>query len=471
MIPGFMESLPAILPELVLVGGALLLLAMGILYSPDARFCVRWGLATCVIALAAMAFSISPLENSFAGIMSFDGLASVGRLLVLASLVSALLLSYPWLEKAVMQNPEFVSLLMLAGAGLMGVCASANWIAMLVFLETASVAFAAILGMRRSDYPSREAAVKYFILSAFASAFIVFGAAVLFTQVHGFTMAAPEVWESASVTGTLFILAGLAFKCSLVPFHAWAPDTYDGGPTPLVAFIASASKVAGFTVLARFFLAGGAAGFFGGMATLWIVAVMSMLLGTVLALTQTSLKRLLAYSGISQAGYIVLAFMGSGDTRMESVLVYLLVYSAMTLGAFAIVAALEDEGRTAEVASLAGWGRRRPFMAGALGVIMVSLTGLPPTAGFFAKFLAFREALSGGYLVLVLVAVLSSVISVGVYMRLLVPAFMEPVEEERTNAPVAPGAGAVALAAAVFLVIAGIFPATLISLSRLFLTR
>jgi NADH-quinone oxidoreductase subunit N len=459
------------MPELVLVLGGILLLAMGILNPPDARSSVRWGLGTGVLALGAMALNASPLEDSFAGLLAFDGLSSAGRLLVLGSLLASLLLSYPWLEKAGMQNAEYVSLLMLAAAALMGVCSSSSWIALLVFLETASIAFAAILGMRRSDSAGREAAVKYFILSAFASAFLVFGAAVLYAQVHGFSLAAPVMWDSTAVAGTLFIVAGLSFKCSLVPFHAWAPDTYEGGPTPLVAFIASASKVAGFTALARFFIAGGAGAFQGGGAVLWVLAVLSMLLGTVFALTQTNLKRMLAYSGISQAGYLVVAFMGVGETRMETVLVYLAVYTAMTLGAFAVVSALEDEGGTADTGSLAGWGMRRPVMAGALAVIMVSLTGLPPTAGFFAKFLAFREALSAGFLWLVLAAVLSSVISVGFYLRLLVPAFMEKGEDRTPVSPVAPGAAAIAVATAVFLLAAGLFPSLLFSLSSLFLTR
>jgi len=471
MTPGFMSSLPAILPELVLALGAILLLAWGMFHSPDARFSVRWGLVTGVLALGAMAYSASPVEESFAGVMAFDGLASAGRLLVLASLLASLLLSHPWLEKAGMQNAEFVSLLLLAGAGLMGVCAAVNWIALLVFLETASVAFAGILGMRRDESLSREAAVKYFILSAFASAFIIFGAAVLYAPVRGFGLAAPETWDSTAVAGTLFILAGLSFKCTLVPFHAWAPDTYEGGPTPLVAFIASASKVAGFTALARFFLAGGAGSFPGGGAAFWVLAVLSMLVGTVFALTQSNLKRLLAYSGISQAGYLVLAFLGASDTRLEAVLVYLAVYTAMTLGVFAVVSVLEDEGVTPEVGSLTGLARRRPVMAAALAVVMVSLTGLPPAAGFFAKFLAFREALSAGYLGLVLVAVLASVISAGIYLRLLVPAFMEQDGDDRRVAPVAPGAAAIFVGSAVFLLVTGIFPSLLVSLSNLFLIR
>jgi len=239
----------------------------------------------------------------------------------------------------------------------------------------------------------------------------------------------------------------------------------------VAAFIASASKVAGFTVLARFLIAGGSGAFNGGGAVLEALAVMSMLLGTVLALTQTSLRRLLAYSGISQAGYLLLAFMGTGDTRLEAVIIYLAVYSAMTLGVFALVSVLEDEGRTPEVPSLAGLAVRHPVLAGSFTVAMVSLTGLPPTAGFFAKFLAFREALSGGYLFAVLVAILASVVSAGIYIRLLAPAILDPAERSKVVPPVAPGAMFVAVGTAFFLLATGLFPSVLQSLAGLFLTR
>jgi len=471
MMPGFMESLPAILPELVLALGAILLLALGVSRQMEARFCVRFVLIASVVALGAMAYSAGPIEGSFAGIMAFDGLASAGRLLVLASLIAALLLSHPWLESAGMQNAEYVSLLLLSGAGLMGVCASANWIALLVFLEISSISLAAIMGMRRGVPASREAAIKFFILSAFASAFIVFGAAVLFSRVRGFSMMAPEYPDSAVVTGTLFILAGLSFKCSLVPFHAWAPDTYEGGPTPVVAFIASASKVAGFTAMARFLLSGGAGSFIGGGAVLWVLAAMSMLGGTILALTQTNLKRLMAYSGISQSGYLLLAFLGAAESRTESVVTYLVVYTAMTLGMLAVISALEDEGKAPEVSSLPGLGARHPLLAAALGVFLFSLTGLPPTAGFFAKFQVFREALSTGYLYLVLVAVVSSVISAGIYIRLLVPAVMEGEGVGWREFSLAPGVAAITLLASIILVIGGLFPSLLVSLSRLFLAQ
>lgn len=468
MTSALFPALGALLPELVLILAAMALLAVDLLRPVGARNAVRWGMAASVVALAGMFAAAQAPDNALGGMFTLDGLALGGQLIVLGILVGTLLLSFPPLEKSPVSSAAHTALLMLSAAALMGVCAARHWVALLILLETSAVALTAVLALRRGDRGGAEAALKYFILSAFASSFIAFGAGLWYLSGGSFLMSGREVWSQADTAAVLLIFAGLAFKCALVPFHMWAPDVYEGGTTPVVAFIATASKTAGFTALARMLLMGGAVGAPGARESLWILAAASMVGGVVLALTQRNMRRMLAYSGISQAGFLLTAFLGGGDTGLGAVGFYIAVYAAMTFGTFAVVAALEEAGEPPETVSFAGFSRRAPLLAGAFAVFMFSLTGVPPTAGFMAKFLAFRGAVTGDYIPLVFLAVMASVVSVGFYVRLLVPVFMEGGSGKKPLRA-SPGATAIAVVLAIALLVTGVFPSLLISAADFFL--
>ncbi len=420
-------SLGAILPELVLAGGAMLLLAADLVRRRGDRGPIWWGVTVALVALGALARTPgAPDGLVFGGQLSADGLAAAARLLVLVLLLLTFLISLPFgASRPAGVVAEYVVLLLFAAAGLSGLAASRHWVVLFIFLEMASIAFATLLGARRDDRAAREAALKYFLLSAFSTAFLVYGLALLWRSGGSFVFGSPQGWGPSDRLALCLIGTGLAFKCALAPFHMWAPDVYEGGPTPVVGFMAAASKSVGFFVLARVVLEGGAGTLPGARAALAVIAALSMVTGTLLALPQRNLKRMLAYSGVAHAGYVATAFSVGGPEAMGPVLAYLLAYALMSFGAFAVIAAAEGAGLAPTVDGFRGLARRAPGLALMLAVFMVSLTGLPPTAGFFAKFLVFRLVLENGGIWLVLLAVAMSVVSVGFYLRLLVPVYME----------------------------------------------
>lgn len=463
-MPGVTDSLAGMIPELILAGSGLLLLLADLPRRRGIDFCAGAGMLAAVLALAA-ATGWPGSGSVFHGQIRLDGLAHAGRILVMGTLLLTLLVSPAYVRAFPVGAAEYSALLLFAGAALCGVASSGNWLVLFIFLELAAICFAALLGGRRDARPAGEAALKYFILSAFASAFLLYGIAVNFLVTGSFSIAPPGNSGTGGFLALYLILAGLAFKCALVPFHMWAPDAYQGGPTPVVGFLASASKAAGFLVLARIFLAQGPV----KEATwvLWAGCALSMAVGTVLALTQRNTKRMLAYSGIAHAGYLATALVAGTPAAFEALLFYLPVYALMTFGAFAVLASLEAAGVNPDLTGLSGLGRRTPVGAAALAVFMVSLIGLPPSAGFLAKFILFREVFFSGHPWLVLLGLGLSVVSVGFYLRLLVPVFMEtPVSREDPVKLPAAGLWAAALLAVAILIL-GLVPGPILDFAHL----
>ncbi len=458
-------SLRALAPELILAGGATLILLLDLIRAAKPR---TWLLVATVIVLAALRSVSGDAESlPFGGRLSLDGVAFGARILVLAAAAVALLVSIPHVAARPQPGAEYAALLLFAAAGLSGMAASRHWIVLFVFLEMASLSFAALLGARREDALAREASLKYFLLGAFASAFLLYGIAWRFTTTGSLLIGAGGPWEGGDALALALIGAGLAFKCALVPFHMWAPDVYQGGPAPVIGFMASASKAVGFLVLGRVLQGAGALAVPGASTALAWIAGLSIVTGTLLALVQQNVKRMLAYSGIAHAGYAALALLGGGPGGPAALLTYLSVYAVMTTGAFAAIAALEAAGGTADIPGVTGLGRRAPFLALSLAVCLVSLTGLPPTAGFIGKFVVFREALAAGWTNLVILAVVMSVVSVGFYLRLLVPMYMEKTDDDATGWTLAPEGLLVAGLLAILLLAGGILPARLLAFGAL----
>ena len=311
-------------------------------------------------------------------------------------------------------------------------------------LETLSLAFYVLAGFFRSVAASSEAGLKYFLTGAFGSAFTLYGIALLFgasggTKIEGLTR--PGLADSPAVIfGLLLLLVGFGFKMSIAPFHAWAPDVYQGMPTPAVAYLSVAPKGASVIVLYRVFSAAFESGMPDRFRTgIIALAILSMTLGNVVALAQRDIKRLLAYSGIAQMGYVTISLAVFGQEALAAAIVFFFAYLASNAGAFAAVAALyRDETKPHPVALLAGAGRRAPFAAAVLALCLFSLAGIPATAGFIGKFFLFKAALEKGFYTLALVGIANSLISIGYYLKVVYILYMrEPVE---TDAPPAAGA-------------------------------
>ncbi len=333
---------------------------------------------------------------------------------------------------------EYFALLLLAAAGLMLLISSENLLVIFIALELLSVPLYVLTAFNKTSPASAEAALKYFLFGAMTAAFTLFGISLLYGLTGDLQLGSiaeklrTQPIEPVCYAALVMTLVGFAFKVAAAPFHFWAPDVYQGAPAPIASFVASASKVASFFVLARIIVVGfgplhGNAvwqGFEAGwMPLLAVLAVLSMVAGNIAALVQTSVKRLLAYSAIAHAGYALLAFFGNSQQMLPALFFYVITYSLTVLGAFAVVAVVENSGSRDQLADWAGLGRRAPLLSACMFVFMLSLAGIPPLSGFFGKFYLFTAAAAGapdlGMLWLVVVAVAASAISLYYYLQVL----------------------------------------------------
>lgn len=356
---------------------------------------------------------------------------------------------------------EYYFLLFMAIIGLLALSAAGDLFTAFIALELLSLPVYALAGIRRSR-PGLEAAYKYFMLGAFGSGMTVMGIAILNALYPALTFAALKGGFPGplALAGFLLVISGFAFKTALVPFHMWVPDAYEGAPTQISAFMAAAVKAGGVIVLWRLFSL-----FDGGPVReiFWWLAVITIVAANLMALGQTGLKRLLAYSSVAHAGYLAVAFFG-GRRGFEAVLYYLPVYAMATVGAFAVTLALEKDEKGPLIEDLAGLARTRPWLAGAMAAFMFSLAGVPPLAGFFAKFYAFAAAVNGGYTGLVVIAVIMSAVSVYYYLKVTVVMYMKPAAGEQSAG--APGlAEAVIFLLAAGVILAGVFSPPLLELA------
>jgi NADH-quinone oxidoreductase subunit N len=357
----------------------------------------------------------------------------------------------------------------------MGLVSATELVSLFVALEIMSIALYGLAGIRRDRPESQEAALKYFVTGAFSSAFFLYGVALLYgvagsTRLDRVAQVAANLPESAhglALLGMGFLLVGFGFKVASVPFHMWAPDVYEGAPTTVTAFMAAGVKVAAFGALLRIF---GHA--LAPLASDWqpvvaVLAVVTMVIGNLGALAQTSVKRMLAYSSIAHAGYLLIGLVAPWHQAAPAVLFYLVGYAAVSLGGFGALAALAKDGHEpVSLSDMNGLSARRPALAAALTVCLVSLTGVPISAGFIGKFYLFGAAVNAGYVSLALVGVVMSVVSAYYYLRVVVSMYMN---EPRTDDPwarVAPTAS-LALTAVVLVVLGfGVFPGPLVSWAR-----
>ena len=463
-------DLVAIAPEIALVAtGCLILLVEA--FAPRLR---RW---FATLALAGVAVSLyfllhAPIGTTFGGRYETSSLTQLVGLFLGGAAVLAILVAKPYLERTGEERGEFYALLLWGHVGVSLMTRGLDLLIVFIGLETLSLAFYVLAGIFRRISASSEAALKYFLTGAFGSAFTLYGVALLFGASGGTRieeLSSPGLAESNAVAfGLLLLLVGFGFKMSLAPFHAWAPDVYQGMPTPAVAYLSVAPKGAAVLVLFRVF----GAVFEHGMpdrfrTAIAALAILSMTLGNVVALAQRDAKRLLAYSGIAQMGYVTIALAVFGRDALAAVLVYFFAYLVSNAGAFAAVSALyRDETKPHPVGLLAGAGRRAPFASAVLALCLFSLAGIPATAGFIGKFFLFKAALEQGFYALALIGVLNSLVSIGYYLKVVYILYMRDPVESDPPPPLAPADRlALALCAAGILAL-GIFPSSLWEIAR-----
>ncbi len=461
------RALALIGPEAVLVLGAFLVLLWdawetGAALESDApRGAMPWlALATVLAALGWTVAGGSP-GSGFGGMYVRDPLTRMIDLAALGAAGIAVLLSPAYLARVRLPRGEYYALMLLSTVGAMVMAASGTLLTLFLGLEILSLPLYILAGLARRSRRSQEAGLKYLLLGAFATAFFAYGVALVYGATGSIALGrlADAPRSPLLGAGVALLTIGLGFEAALVPFHAWAPDVYEGAPLPVTAFMSVVAKIGAFAGLLRVFplaLPQFAAQWGQALAA---IAILTMILGNLAALLQTNLKRLLAYSGIAHAGYLLMGVASGGPAGIWSVLFYLLVYTGMTLGAFGILLLLERQGAEADrLEDLAGLAARAPWAAVALALFMVSLAGLPPTAGFIAKLYLFRAALGAHQTALALVGVLTSVVAVYYYLRV---AYVALTGEARQGVAVLRSGfvGAALAVAAVGVLWLGLFPA------------
>lgn len=429
-----------------------------------------WLLPVLALAGIAVAAALTLLSGDLGlapvGMQTMDRFSVVFDLIVLLAAAVAVLVSNPYIVREGLDRGEYYCLMLLSCAGATLMAASDSFVMMFLGLELLSIPLYVLAGFARTRDDSQESALKYFLLGSFASAFFVFGAALIFATIGSADiMVAGDAAERAVVSGMpmyviglAMIMVALAFKVALVPFHMWTPDVYQGAPTSVTAFMAVVAKAAGFGALARIASASPEGAW---NILLWGLSAATMVWGNLLAISQNNIKRLLAYSSIAHAGYLLMGILAGGFQGISTVLFYLLTYAAMTFGAFAVVIVLAGRGDACEsLDDYRGVARRSPLLGWAMAAFMLSLAGIPPFAGFFGKLYLFGAAIEAGYPGLAVVAVLTSVVAVFYYLRVTVVMWMEePAEGVDAVAPTAAGplARGVLGALAVLVVALGIF--------------
>jgi len=439
MIPkniNFLVVAPAVI--LTLTGFVILLLG---LFLPKISRQVKILLALAGLAFAAL-FTIQAWNTfavTFGGMISADNFAITFNCIFLVGAGLSLLLSLNEYERGYLLYAEFSTVLLFATVGMVLMAATTNLLVLFLGLETLSISLYVLAGIKRNEVRSLEASFKYFLLGAFASGFLLYGIAFLYGAAGTLDLRViAKMLTSANnilnhpllILGGLLVVVGLGFKVSMFPFHMWAPDVYQGAPTPITAFMSTGSKAAGFAAMLRVLFSTTNGTSPDWVTVLWVIAVLTMFIGNIAALVQTNIKRMLAYSSIAHAGYILIGMVAWNGTGRASVIFYLLSYTFMNIGAFGIVAFLgKKEQENLDIDDFKGLAFRKPFIAILMAIFMFSLAGLPPTSGFFGKFYLFSAAVRSGHVPLVILGVINSMISVYYYLGVVVVMFMKESEK------------------------------------------
>lgn len=465
-----------LVPELTLICVGLILMLLDLVVRKK-ELVAAVGIAGTIVALYGTykLYGFYDPQVAFAGMFVVDGYSNFFKLIFYLNIILTICISlkYMAIEKA--SFGEYYALLMFSTTGMMIMASAADLIVLYLGLELMALSTYILAGFMRMQPRSNEAALKYFFLGAFSSAFLLYGISLTYgltgtTNLRGIAeaLSALNIMDNPiAYLGLIFIIVAFGFKIALVPFHMWAPDVYEGSPTSITAFMSVGPKAAGFAVLGRVLFDA-----FAGMQVQWSailipIAVLTMATGSIIALAQTNIKRMLAYSSIAHAGYMLLGIISGTQEGLTSTINYLMIYLFMNIGAFAIVIMLRREGFQGEnLEDYMGLSKSHPLASALMLIFMFSLAGIPPTAGFVGKFYVFLEAINAGYVYLAIIAVVFSAISAFFYLRVVMYMYMkDPVKEVAlTNSPTM----SIALAlTAMMVLILGIFPSILLNLVRL----
>jgi len=461
-----------ILPELVLTAGALIVLIADVLMPRASRALAMVTLLAIGATVAALVpFATTRVEVAH-GLLAVDGFALFFKVVFLGAAALTVLMSVRYLEIEGASPGEYYFLILCATLGMMIMAGGIDLITIFIGLETMAVSFYILAGFIKPNQKSNEAAVKYFLLGAFSLGILLYGMSLMYglsgtTNLRVMATAfVGQEHDARLVLAVILVVAGVGFKIAAVPFHMWAPDVYEGAPTPVTAFLSVGSKAASFAMLLRIFLEG-----LPSMSADWrllfeVLAIVTMTVGNLAALTQTNLKRMLAYSSIAHAGYLLIGVVAGTPRGVSAMLIYLLIYAFMQLGAFmVIVLMLREDVVGDELKDFSGLYSRHPFAAFAMLLFMLSLGGIPPTAGFMGKFWLFGAAIDAGYVWLAVIGVLNSAVSLYYYIRLVVFMYLKPAGggSAPTTTPALTLALGVAVAATLVL---GIYPRLLFEIAE-----
>lgn len=456
------------LPEIVLACCGMAILLIGVLQKRDTFHLCSMLTVGAFLVTAELVVS-SAAGQGYNGLFTVDTFSTFVKLLVLVAATLGVILSLDYNEHANLRRFEFPVLMLYSTVGMLLMASASNLMSLYLGVELQSLAIYVLAAFARDELRSSEAGLKYFVLGSLASGLLLYGVSL----VYGFAgtmefgklaqaLATPAQASPGLIVGLVFVLAGLAFKISAVPFHMWTPDVYEGAPTPVTAFLATAPKVAGIALLMRVMATP-----FGHLLVEWqqviiLVSILSMLLGALAAIGQRNIKRLMAYSSIGHMGYALIGLAAGSEAGLRGVLIYMLTYVFMAAGTFACILAMRRRGRMLEqIADLAGLARTDPGLALAFAIFMFSMAGIPPFTGFFAKYFIFTAAVQSGLWTLAVIGVLTSVIGAFYYIRIIKVIYFDAGETAFDHCPAS--LSVVAAAGALFTTFFFVLPAPFIA--------
>lgn len=461
-----------IAPEIALLVGAFVILLTG--FIKNNGLSPFMAVAALIVSgiLASNQFGLN--QSGFWGMVVCDNFGIAFKMIFVFTSLLATLLARNYLIAKNINKPEFYALLLMSTMGMMVMANTTDLVVIFLGLEIMSVPLYVMAGFATRSLISNEAGIKYFIMGAFASGFLLMGIAFVFgasgtTDIHQifadfrFILSHSKAYM---MVGSALILIGFGFKVGAVPFHSWIPDVYQGAPTPVTAFFSVGPKAAGFAALLRIFIFG-----FSGIGYLsdifWILAVATMLVGNIFALRQSNVKRMLAYSSIAHAGYILVAFTVGGSDAMAAAIFYLIAYTLFNLGGFTVVTMLETRsGSKADFSELAGLATAHPYLCAVLALFMFALSGFPPTVGFIGKFYIFSAAVKSGYIWLTVIGVMNSFLSVYYYLRVIKVAYFEKAETKFVPVTFSPTVVIVLVVTVIGTLGLGLLPQSFLDFSR-----
>jgi NADH-quinone oxidoreductase subunit N len=429
----------SILPQLILAAEGFFIFCVGGFWRQRPPGFLFGMALISVLTAGAVALLMGPRESQIAGMFETGGYGRFFTYLVLVISGMTLLFSYPYAKNRGFAGDEFFGLILFAAMGMTLVASALHWLIFFLGLEILSISLYVLIAIRKDDPRSNEAGIKYFVMGAVASAFLIFGIAMIYAATGKLDIAQtlsvniPGANTPVILLGMSFILVGIGFKISLVPFHLWTPDVYQGAPTPVTAFLTTGSKVALFAALLRFAFTSGDVAWLYLTPVLWVLSALTMVAGNIAALTQTRMKRLLAYSSIAQMGYLLMTLLAVKQNGASAVMFYLTVYALMDLGAFGALATFSEKRDDLDtIEDYRSLGYSHPWQSALLAICLFSLAGLPPTAGFIGKFALFQATLQADFIVLAVIGILTVVLSIYFYLKVIISLYMRPEERKVT---------------------------------------